>query len=665
MRSSRTARAAMPDGAERILIGVDDLTTPEWAKASETIAEAGMGRMVRAAPAALGLIVRLAWRTSPRLTLLAAAVELVAGCVTSFGLLATANVFTQLLEQGPTAERVVAAVPALVLVMASYAARGLLDAAVGAVHATLAPRVELRVQDELHTAVIGVELVAFDDADFVELVRRAAAEGVRSVRSGVRDTGDLLNAAISLAAAIVTAGLLNPLLAPVVLLAALPNGWASVRAAKLGYESFIRMISRMRRMGITSDMITSRFPAAEVRAFTSQDTLLGEHRRIGSQLTAESVRLEHRKTVIRLVGRGLAGVGTALAYGVLGILLYTGSMPLALAGAAAVAMRTASSAASTTVYAANRLYEHSFYLDLLTSCLTHSRRRHRARARLRLQHPPQRIDVHEVSFRYPGKEEPALDRVSVTIHRGQVVALVGENGSGKSTLAKIITGLYLPDRGRVCWDGIDIAQVDQRELHSQLAVVLQNPAEWPMTAENNIRIGRLERPDPDGSVLAAVAAEAGADTVVAELPDGWHSVLSRQFQNGCDLSGGQWQRISVARGLYRDAPLLVADEPTAAMDARAEHAVFRSLQALRRASSADGGAPPRTTVLITHRLANIRHADQIIVLDRGRVTEQGTHDELMARSGGYAELFTLQAQAYLGVEHRTARPVPDPLRQPG
>jgi ATP-binding cassette subfamily B protein len=645
------------DAGEPGLIGVDDIETPSWARVDETILGAGMGRMVRATPVALALLVRLAWRTSPRMTLLAAVAELLVGCVTAFGLLATANVFTSLLEQGPTPQRVLATLPALALVTASYAARGLLDAAVGSVLAVLGPRVELRAQDELHAAVIGVELVAFDDADFVELVRRASSQGLNSVRQGVSDAGDLFSSAISVAAAIVTAGLLSPVLAPVVLLAAIPNGWASVRAARLSYESFLRMISRRRRLGITSDMITRRYEAAEIRAFTAQDTLLGEHRRIAAALCAETVKVEHRKTITRLAGRGLAGIGAALAYGVLGVLLYTGGMPLALAGAAAVAMRTASSAVSTSIFAANRLYEHSFYLELLSRCLAEACRQHRAGRALTLPRDPRLIEVRDVSFTYPGQDEPALAQVNLTIRRGQVVALVGENGSGKSTLAKVITGLYLPDQGWVSWDGVDIAQVGQNELLSRVAVVLQNPAEWPMTAENNVRIGRIERADPEGDVLAAAAAESGADAVIAELPHGWNTVLSRQFQNGQDLSGGQWQRISVARGLYRDAPLLVADEPTAAMDARAEYAVFRSLQSLSRTGvpgdqdgpvDQDGPGPTRTTLLITHRLANIRHADHIVVLERGRVAELGTHDELMALEGVYCELFTLQARAYLG-----------------
>src|SRR5262249_31845087 len=161
-----------------MLIGVDDLKTPEWAQVMEKVGGSSAGQLLRGAPAALRVLVGLAWRTSPRLTLLAAGVELIAGCTTAFGLLATANVLARLLEQGPTPQRVLAALPALALVMASYAARGLLEAAVGAVQAVLTPRVEQRAQEELHAAVIRVELVAFDDADFVELVRRASGQGI-------------------------------------------------------------------------------------------------------------------------------------------------------------------------------------------------------------------------------------------------------------------------------------------------------------------------------------------------------------------------------------------------------------------------------------------------------------------------------------------------------
>jgi ATP-binding cassette, subfamily B, bacterial len=221
-----------------------------------------------------------------------------------------------------------------------------------------------------------------------------------------------------------------------------------------------------------------------------------------------------------------------------------------------------------------------------------------------------------------------------------VIALVGENGSGKSTLAKLITGLYLADSGTVAWDGVDVATVDQRQLHDRVSVVFQDPLRWPMHAENNVRIGRLDHPDPDGARLADAAARSGADAVVAELPAGWATVLSRQFQGGRDLSGGQWQRLSVARGLYRDAPVVIADEPTAALDARAEHAVFAALRGLA------GTAGDRITVLVTHRLANVKHADQILVLEQGRLIEHGTHEQLMARHGVYEELFTLQASAY-------------------
>lgn len=647
MTETSSPGASTPDGP---LIGADDLETPYWAEGYVSASTARVRDVARSVPRTIALLSRWAWQASPSLTLLAGVVHLLSGCATAFGLLATANVLAELLEQGPTADRVVAALPALAVVVVAYAAGGLLDAATGAVEAALTPRVELRAQDDLYAAVIEVDLAAFDDADFALLVQKSAFQGLNRIRQATREVGGLLSGLVSMVAAVVTAGVFHPLLAPAVLLAAVPQGWASLRNAKLNYESFVRMTSRNRRLDITGELIAEREPAAEVRAFTTQDVLLAEHRRIGGELTAEAVRVEHRQNRTVLLGRALSGVGTGGAYLVLGLLLYAGGLPLALAGAAVLAMRTAATALRTTVFTANRLYEGSFYIDLYRGCLTDAAARRRPAPTATLPGDPSTIELRDVSFRYPGQDELALDGVDLTLRRGTVVALVGENGSGKSTLAKLVTGLYLPEAGSVTWDGVATAAVEARELHSRVAVVMQEPTHWPMTAANNVRVGRLEHADPGGERLAGAAALSGADAVVAELPLGWATVLSRAFQGGRDLSGGQWQRISVARGLFRDAPVVVADEPTAALDARAEAAVFAALRAMSRS-----GGTERITVLVTHRLANVRSADEIVVLEQGRVVERGTHDELMALGGTYEELFSLQARAYAGGQADTVR----------
>ena len=505
---------------------------------------------------------------------------------TAFGLLSTVDVFTNLLAAGPTPQRVVDALPALAVVVGALMARGALQSASGSVQARLVPRIEERAQDELYTGLADVELAAFDDADFTTLVQRAEHALVH-LRFGASLVGDLAAAVVSVGAAVVTAGLLHPVLAPLVLLAALPQGWAGVRGAQLRMAANVRMNASLLRRFVTGDLLSERDNAAELRAFTTRDVVLGEHRRIAADLADDEVFVGLQQNRVTTVGRALSGIGSAVGYCGLGWLLYAGALALALAGTAVLAMRTAAQSIVTGIYAFNRLFELGLHVEIYHACLDDLAARRRPPAVHTLDGGPETITLTDVTFRYPGQEQDALRGVSLTLRRGQVTALVGENGSGKTTLAKLVTGLYLPTSGSVTWDGRDTARIATEDLWGQVAVVMQEPLRWPVTAENNVRIGRLARLDPDGTVFTDASARSGADEVLAELPGGLGTMLSKQFQGGRDLSGGQWQRISVARGLYRWAPVVVADEPTAALDARAEHTVFAALRSMA-AAGVDG-----------------------------------------------------------------------------
>ncbi|HEX8518502.1 MAG TPA: ABC transporter ATP-binding protein [Pseudonocardia sp.] len=635
------------------LIGAAEIETPYWAQSQLEAARAGTWTVARGAPRTAALLLGWSWRAAPRWTLLAVALQLATAVATTFGLLSTVDVFTNLLAAGPTPQRVVDTLPALAVVVVALVARGALQAASGAVQARLVPRIEERAQDEFYSGVAEVELAAFDDPDFTALTRRAE-QALVHLRWGAPIVGDLAAAVVSVGAAVVTAGLLHPVLAPLALLAAVPQGWAGVRGAQLQMAASVRTNAAILRRFVTGDLLSERENAAELRAFTARDAVLREHRRIAADLADDEVRVGLRQNRVTTVGRALSGLGTAVGYTGLGLLLHGSALPLALAGTAVLALRTAGQAITTGIYAVNRLFQTGVQVEVYRSCLADLAARRRPDAVEAPVADPATIALDDVSFRYPGQEQDAVAGVSLTLRRGQVVALVGENGSGKTTLAKLVTGLYLPTAGTVAWDGLDTARIAPDALWERVAVVMQEPLRWPVTAENNVRIGRLDRPDPDGATFADATARSGADAVFAELPGGLGTMLSKQFQGGRDLSGGQWQRISVARGLYRDAPVVVADEPTAAMDARAEHAAFAALRSMSAAGSRAGGGTGggegdgdgRITVLVTHRLANVRHADQIVVLEHGRVAAVGTHDELMARGGTYQELFSLQAGGY-------------------
>ena len=259
------------------------------------------------------------------------------------------------------------------------------------------------------------------------------------------------------------------------------------------------------------------------------------------------------------------------------------------------------------------------------------------------------IRFEHVSFAYPGTDRLVLEDVSLHLEPGSVVAVVGENGAGKTTLVKLLCRMYRPTSGRILVDGVDLARMPAEAWRSRLAGAFQDFYRFEFRARQTVGVGDVPRLDDEPAVVAAVD-RAGADDVVARLKAGLETQLGPTWPEGVEVSFGQWQKLALARGFMRDRPLLlVLDEPTAALDAETEHALFeRYAAAVRggRSNGSAGGAEGRITILVSHRFSTVRMADQIIVLDGARVVEAGSHEELMARGGAYAELYGIQAAAY-------------------
>ncbi|MFC5828164.1 ABC transporter ATP-binding protein [Nonomuraea insulae] len=610
-----------------------EISFHNWTAHTDKMAEVGFLTIARRLPSLVGQALRMAWQASPRDALATVALNLLGGVFTAFGLLATTGVLTALFSEGPTPDRVVAALPSLALVGGAAVLRTATQAGAGWAESRLTPQITRLTEERLYGLTSQVELVAYDDPDFHDSLERASSRGVAEADAVVTSAVDVVTAAVGIVAAAGVLGVLHPVLLPLLLLTVLPDTWASVRSARMRYSTMYSLIPARRRKWIIASLLAQRESAAEVRSFTMRGFLLRMYDAVARAEQDVMLVLARRQTSARVVGEAIGGLGTALVYVALGILLAIAAIPLAVAGTAVLAIRSGQTSLGNLMYATNRLYEQGLYFtDYLEFC---------AEVERRLTDPRpaaapdgfECITAEAVTFTYPGADSPALRGVSIEIKQGEVIAFVGENGSGKTTLAKILSGLYEPDTGAVRWDDTDLSHVSPDDLRLRTSVIAQDHTRWPLTARYNITMG-TGKGEP---ALHAAAAVAGADEVIAELPQGYRTLLDRRFKDGHELSGGQWQRIAVARGFHRDAPLLICDEPTAALDARAEHALFERIR-----SHADG----RTVLLITHRLASVRYADRIYVLNHGEITEQGDHDTLMTLNGLYADLYTLQAEAY-------------------
>ncbi|GAA0336032.1 conserved membrane protein of unknown function [Micropruina glycogenica] len=484
----------------------------------------------------------------------------------------------------------------------------------------------------------GVGLWNYEDPGFFDRLERVRVSGLTrpfQVTSGVIAALGSALSCIGLGLTLVT---FNPLLLPLLAFGGLPLLLTSRQESRLEFRFNVTQTQPSRLRAYLAILMTGRDEAKEVRAFDMVGNLRRRFDAVYSRYLDDLRGHLKRRTALSVIGQSGAAIVLGLTLLALAWMVTGGGLTIATAGAALVAVRMLASQIQGLTGGVQAVFESGLFIDDLQDFLALAPEPATAAA----VRPFEQIESRQVSFSYPGRRTPAVDGVSIRIRRGEVVALVGENGSGKSTLAKLIAGLYPPDQGAVWWDDSPLSELPEGTARASTAVIFQDFVHYAMDVRTNIALGQPEQPVNDDGIRRAAAASGVAD-FVDELPQGYETMLTRMFDGGHDLSGGQWQRLAIARAFYRDAPLVILDEPSAALDPRAEYDLFSSLR-----STIEG----RSALVISHRFSTVRNADRIYVLDSGRVAESGTHDELMATDGIYAELFRLQATAYLPDESR-------------
>lgn len=500
----------------------------------------------------------------------------------------------------------------------------------------LAERVSTSSSVRLMEHAATLDLEDFEDAEFQDQLERARRQtsGRMTLMSQLFSQAQDLVTVASLAAGLIV---FAPWLIVLLVVALVPAFLGEAHFNAKSYSLDFGRTPERRELDYVRQTAASVETAKEVKIFGLHDFLVDRYRRLAASFYEANRRLALRRAGWGGLFTTIGTIGYYLAYGYIAWRTLTGEFSVGDLTFLAGSFRRLRTLLESLLSGFSSVAGQALYLDDLFSFFEVRPEIHSPANPLPFPRPIREGFVFEdVGFIYPGAERWAVRHLSFTLKAGEVVALVGENGAGKTTLVKLLTRLYDPDEGRILLDGRDLRDYGLDALRGSMGVIFQDFVRYNLPAGDNIAVGRISARG-DRERIARAASRSQADGVIARLPRGYDQMIGKRFKNGVELSGGEWQKIAIARAYMREAEVLILDEPTAALDARAEFEVFQRFKELSRG---------KTAVLISHRFSSVRMADRILVLADGRVEAQGTHEELMAQQGRYAELFELQAAGY-------------------
>lgn len=585
--------------------------------------------------------VELVWSTSRPLTIAFALLTLVAGVLPAgvawVGKLIVDAVVAAMSVHGETGDLQLdtigryVAIEALLVAVLAGAQRGI-NVCRSLLRAMLGHRVNTMILEKALT----LQLSHFEDSEFYDKMTRARREASTRPLGLVNKTFDVVQNGISLVSYAVILVQFSPWAVAIIAIAGVPAFLAETKFSGDAFRLFRWRSPDTRRQMYLETVLAREDSVKEVKLFQLGPRLLDRYRGIFDKLFDRDRDLTMRR---EFWGFLLGLIGTAAFYGAYlwtALSAVRGTITLGDMTMYLLLFKQGQSAVSAVLSAIGGMYEDNLYLSILYEYLEQPVIA-TAGTGTEGPDPGDGLRFVNVTFSYPGASEPALSDVSFHLRTGQSLALVGENGSGKTTLIKLLTRLYEPSSGYISLDGLDLREWDPERLRQRIGVIFQDFVRYQFLVGENIGVGDVNRFDDEPGWRDA-AGRGQADVFIDRMPEGYGTQLGRWFPGGRELSIGQWQKIALSRAfMRRDADILVLDEPTAAIDAAAEASIFEHFQSLSEG---------RMVILISHRFSTVRIASKILVMDRGRVREQGTHDELLARDGLYARLFHLQAEGY-------------------